>query len=241
MELVADLVERVSARSDRAAVLAASAGDYAGIWKVVCVVTIALLAAIFGVINARTILQRVGLMSGLVPFAGVDQHTALANRRRFDEECPLALERARRTEREVSVAMINLDNFDAISDSNGHWAGDRLLAATAASISSRLREGDLIAQYGPEKFAIILHGCSADAAREIIDRVRELVPDGLTFSAGVTVSDDHEDVAMTLARANQALDAAKHAGCNRAVIMRRDATVELHRDTDMPFVVVRRG
>ena len=241
VELVAELVERVSSRADRAAVLAAHASDYAGIWKVVVGATIALLGALFGVINARTIMQRVGQIGSFDPFSGIDQLTSVANRRRFDEECPRALERARRTEREVSVAKLDLDNFDVISGTNGHLAGNRLLAATAASISSRLREGDMIAHYGPEEFAIILHGCSADAAREIIDRVRELVPEGLTFSAGVMASDGHEDAAMTLARADQALDAATHAGRNRTVIMRRDATVELQRDTDLPFVVVRRG
>jgi diguanylate cyclase (GGDEF)-like protein len=240
-ELVADLVDRITARSDRTTVLAARASDYAGIWKIVFGVAIAILAVLFGVGNARAIIERIGPIGSLDAFVRVDQLTAVADQRRFDEECPLALERARRTERNVSVAMLDLDNFDAIGDAGGHLPGNRLLAVTAASISSRLREGDMIARYGPEEFAIILHGCSADAAREIIDRVRELVPDGLTFSAGVTESDGHEEAAMTLARVKQALDAATHAGRNRTVIMRRDSTVELQRDTDLPFVMVRRG
>ncbi|MFN0302367.1 MAG: diguanylate cyclase [Burkholderiales bacterium] len=241
LELVGDLVERVTSRSDQTAVQAARASDRAGAWKIGFAFATALLAGLFGVMNVRAIMHRVRMIGNLDALSRTDQLTGVANRRRFDEECPLALERARRTERHLSVAMLDLDNFKSFNDTNGHMAGDRLLAATAGSFASRLREGDIIARYGGEEFAIILHGCSADAAREIVDRVREVLPDSQTFSAGITESDGHEEVAMMVARAGQALDAAKHAGRNRTVIMRRDATVELHRDTDLPFVVVRRG
>ncbi len=241
LELVGDLVERVTSRSDQTAVQAARASDRAGAWKIAFALITALLAGLFGVMNVRAIMHRVRMIGNLDALSRTDQLTGVANRRRFDEECPLALERARRTERNVSVAMLDLDNFKSFNDTNGHMAGDRLLAATAGSFASRLREGDIIARYGGEEFAVILHGCSADAAREIVDRVREVLPDSQTFSAGITESDGHEEVAMMIARASQAHDAAKHAGRNRTVIMRRDATVELHRDTDLPFVTVRRG
>ena len=241
LELVGDLVERVTSRSDQTAVQAARASDRAGAWKIAFALATALLAGLFGVMNVRAIMHRVRMIGNLDALSRTDQLTGVANRRRFDAECPLALERARRTERNLSVAMLDLDNFKSFNDTNGHIAGDRLLAATAGSFASRLREGDIIARYGGEEFAIILHGCSADAAREIVDRVREVLPDSQTFSAGITESDGHEEVAMMVARAGQALDAAKHAGRNRTVIMRRDATVELHRDTDLPFVAVRRG
>lgn len=241
LTLVGDLVERVTARSDRSAVQAARAGDQASAWKIAFAVTTGLLALLFGAMNVRAIMQRVRTLGNLDALSRTDPLTGVANRRRFDEEIPLALERARRTERSMSVVKLELDNFRSFIDTNGQVAGDRLLTATAGSFSSRLREGDMIARFDGEEFSIILHGCSADAAREIVDRVRELVPDGQTFSAGITESDGHEEVAMMVARADQALDAGKHAGRNRTVIMRRDATVELQRDTDLPYVVVRRG
>lgn len=241
LQPVGDLTERVIARSDRLAVQAASAGDHASKWKIAFALMTALLALLFGVMNVRAIMQRVRILGNLDALSRTDPLTGVANRRRFDEECPLALERARRTERSLSVVKLELDNFRSFVDANGLPSGNSLLTATAGSFASRLREGDIIARYGYEEFAIILHGCSADAAREIVDRVRDVMPERQTFSAGITESDGHEEVAMMMARADQALDAGKHAGRNRTVIMRRDATVELQRGIDFPYVVVRRG
>jgi diguanylate cyclase (GGDEF)-like protein len=240
-ELVAELADRVVTRGERASVEAARASDRATTWKLVFGLTAIVLAVVFAVLNVRSLVQRIRLVGNLDALARIDPLTGIPNRRRWEEEFPLALERARRTERACAVAMIDLDKFKSFNDTNGHLAGDRLLSKTAKAFSSRLREGDLIARYGGEEFAVILHGCSANAAREILDRVRDVTPEGQTFSAGVTESDGHEDPAAVLARADQALYAAKHAGRNRTVIMRPDATVELNRDADVPLVMVQRG
>lgn len=235
VELVGDLVSRVLARSDRNAVAAARAADRAAMWRAGFAALTVALGVLFVFLNFKAIMQRARMLAGLDALGRTDMVTGVATQGRFNEEMPLALERARRTERSVSVVMLDMDSLRAFNDTNGHQAGSRLLAATAKAFGDRLREGDLIARCGPEQFALILHGCTADAAREIVDRVHEVAPSSLSFSAGITDSDGHEEVNMMVPRAESALAAARHAGKNRTVIIRRDATVELQREPQLTY------
>ncbi len=235
--LVATFADRVVERSERAAVEAARASDQATTWKLTFAVAAIGLALLFFATSLRVVVQPPKVVNVIDEQVRTDQATGVATRQRWNEEFPLALERARRTERPVAVAMLDLDQFDP-NDTNGHLARARLLSHAARAFAGRLREGDLIARYHGEQFGLILHGCGADAAREIIDRVREALPKGQMLSAGVTDSDGHEEANGVLGRTSRALYAAQHAGSNRTVIMRRDATVELQRDAEMPYAAL---
>lgn len=235
--LVSALADRIVARSEYAAAEAARASDQATTWKLAFGIAAIGLAVLFFVSNMRALVQRSKVIDSVDVQARTDQSTGVGSRQRWNEEFPLALERARRTERSVAVAMLDLDQFDP-NDTNGHLARARLLALAAKAFAGRLREGDLIARYHGEQFGLILHGCGADAAREIIDRVRDSLPKGQMLSAGVTESDGHEEANNVLGRAARAIYAAQHAGSNRTVIMRPDATVELQRDAEIPYAAV---
>lgn len=235
--LLGALVDRIVARSEQAAADAARAGDQATTWKLTFGIAAIGLALLFFIINLRALTQRSKVVDTVDVQVRTDLSTGVGSRQRWNDEFPLALERARRTERSVAVALLDLDQFDP-NDTNGHLARARLLARAAKAFAGRLREGDLIARYHGEQFGLILHGCGADAAREIIDRVRDALPTGQLLSAGVTESDGHEETNNALARAARALYAAQHAGSNRTVIMRPDATVELQRNADLPFAAV---
>lgn len=230
--LVSVLADRVVERSERTAVEAARASDQTTTWKLTFALAASGLALLFFATGLRALSQRSKVVNVIEAQTRADAGTGVASRERWNAEFPLALERARRTERPVAVAMLDLDQFDP-NDTNGHLARARLLARATGAFAGRLREGDLIARYHGEQFGLILHGCGADAAREIIDRVRDALPKGQTLSAGVTDSDGHEEANNVLGRSSRALSAAQHAGSNRTVIMRRDATVELQRDPDL--------
>lgn len=235
--LVSALADRIVARSEHAAAEAARASDQATTWKLTFGVAAIGLALLFFVSSLRALRQRSKVVDSIDVQVRTDQSTGVGSRQRWNDEFPLALERARRTERSVAVAMLDLDQFDP-NDTNGHLARARLLAYAAKAFAGRLREGDLIARYHGEQFGLILHGCGADAAREIIDRVRDALPKGQLLSAGVTDSDGHEDANNVLGRTARALYAAQHAGSNRTVIMRPDATVELQRNAELPYAAV---
>jgi diguanylate cyclase (GGDEF)-like protein len=86
-----------------------------------------------------------------------DGLTGLFNHRYFYERLEHEIARAKRYATPVSLLMIDLDDFKAFNDRNGHLAGDAVLRGLAAVLQSELRQSlDLAARYGGEEFAVIL-------------------------------------------------------------------------------------
>jgi diguanylate cyclase (GGDEF)-like protein len=146
--------------------------------------------------------------------AGTDALTGIANRRTWDQELPRELARSGRAGRPLCVALVDHDHFKAFNDRHGHQAGDRLLKAAAAAWQDSLRTGDLLARYGGEEFALLLPDCGLHDATVIAERLLTAQPEG-TCSIGLAAWDGVETAAQLVARADQALYAAKQGGRNR--------------------------
>jgi EAL domain-containing protein (putative c-di-GMP-specific phosphodiesterase class I) len=114
--------------------------------------------------------------------------------------------------------MLDLDHFKIFNDEQGHLAGDRILQTVVTSWLAVLRGGDVLSRYGGEEFAVLLSGCRLDTAASIVERLRELVPRGLTCSAGVAQWDGAESVTALMSRCDAALYEAKARGRNRMVV-----------------------
>ena len=99
--------------------------------------------------------------------AVTDGLTGLYNHRHFYERLEHEIARARRYGTPVSLLMIDLDDFKAFNDRNGHLAGDAVLRGMAAVLQSELRQNlDVAARYGGEEFAVILPNTPMAATRE---------------------------------------------------------------------------
>lgn len=118
----------------------------------------------------------------------------------------------RKRRRPVYVALIDLDHFKDFNDRHGHPAGDALLRRAAIAWRGALRTADVLARYGGEEFAVMLAGCSAQSALEILDRVRLATIGEQSVSIGLAVWDGRESADQLVCRADAALYAAKHAG-----------------------------
>jgi diguanylate cyclase (GGDEF)-like protein len=105
--------------------------------------------------------------------ASTDPLTGLANRRAFDERLSAEVARAQRYERDLSLALIDLDHFKAVNDLHGHPAGDRVLAGFAELLNGYTREGELVARIGGEEFAWLMPETDDDAAHAAASRARE--------------------------------------------------------------------
>ena len=173
--------------------------------------------------------------------AAIDGLTGLANRRQFDIALERELQRARRYERHLTLALFDVDNFKKYNDSCGHQAGDRALATIGALLRSSLREVDVVARYGGEEFAVILPETAARPGGGVspfpfLERLRrrveetafpgeEKLPGGrLTISGGIACfPDDANSLESLIREADRALYASKAHGRN--VITDRGAVV----------------
>ncbi len=150
--------------------------------------------------------------------ARTDPLTGVPNRRAWDEELHRAISRRQRDGESVCVAMLDLDHFKIFNDEQGHQAGDRILQTVVSAWLGVLRAGDVLARYGGEEFTVLLFGCTLDTATAIIERLRELVPRGLTCSAGLAEWDRRESEVALMSRCDAALYEAKSRGRNRMLV-----------------------
>jgi diguanylate cyclase (GGDEF)-like protein len=100
-----------------------------------------------------------------------DPLTGLANRRAFEKNLKLELERAYRSGSGLSLAILDLDDFKAVNDTYGHLCGDRVLMGIAAALLSHKRGYDMAARIGGEEFALILPGSGLMQAESSLERL----------------------------------------------------------------------
>jgi diguanylate cyclase (GGDEF)-like protein len=157
-----------------------------------------------------------------------DSLTALPNRRYLEERLAEELNRSKRYEYAMSFLMIDIDDFKAYNDKNGHQAGDMALQITAHCLKGALRSADVASRYGGEEFCILLPQTAITEAGVIADRIRQRVattefPHGksqplghVTISVGVSTFAKNVDTPENvIAAADRALYQAKSLGKDR--------------------------
>jgi diguanylate cyclase (GGDEF)-like protein len=155
-----------------------------------------------------------------------DPLTGLYNRRFMEETLERELTKIRRGNAELSVIMIDLDNFKALNDLHGHSAGDAVLRSTASLLMKAMRETDIVCRFGGEELIIILPECSLEDALLRAEAIRASVesqtPLNGTQSLNITASFGvastklaGTDQTVLLQAADAALYKAKRGGKNK--------------------------
>jgi diguanylate cyclase (GGDEF)-like protein len=147
--------------------------------------------------------------------ASNDSLTGLANHRRLFDVLQAEICRSKRTEREFSLLLLDLDGLKVINDRFGHLAGDRALCRLAQSLTDCCRSIDTAARQGGDEFAVVLPETAAAAATLVARRICELLAKdseepALSVSVGAaSYPKDAENVGTLLYAADMALYAMK--------------------------------
>ena len=156
-----------------------------------------------------------------------DSLTSLYNRSKLDAILSDQLARFKRTQREFTLLMMDIDHFKTLNDTYGHLTGDEILAAVARILVQSIRSIDYAARYGGDEFIIILVETSAEQALKTAERIRSQIEHmrysssgstiTVTVSIGIVQCQSGDTIPTEVfARADRALYEAKHAGRNRA-------------------------
>ncbi len=115
-----------------------------------------------------------------------DSLTGLYNRRYFEERGELLLKEALRYGHDLSLILIDLDNFKKINDELGHHTGDEVLRQFAQKLKKLIRETDFLVRAGGDEFLIVLPREGTKEANVLLQRIRKNLPEKeFSFSAGI--------------------------------------------------------
>jgi diguanylate cyclase (GGDEF)-like protein len=139
-----------------------------------------------------------------------DELTGLSNRRGFLALAQQSLQLCTREGIPVSLVYLDLDQFKAINDTQGHEEGDRALIAFAERIQQVCRDSDVMARLGGDEFAVLLINATRDQAKKVIHRLKEALNHAnrlsgkdyqIDFSYGIMAfqPERHETIAELLA------------------------------------------
>ena len=138
------------------------------------------------------------------------------------EDCTF---RARRENRPLSFAMLDLDHFKHVNDGYGHPMGDRVIKSLALFLKQRLRKTDFIGRYGGEEFAIVMPDTDQESAHKVLNQIRQRFAEihypaqpvdlSCSFSAGVVQMHGDADSLLMASQADEALYRAKNNGRNQ--------------------------
>jgi diguanylate cyclase (GGDEF)-like protein/putative nucleotidyltransferase with HDIG domain len=162
---------------------------------------------------------------GLVRMSRSDPLTGCLNRRGLEERMESELERAEREGQPLALVLLDLDNFKAVNDMNGHAAGDELLCWVVEGLRRAVRPMDSIGRLGGDEFAILTPGASESGAEHVATRARKLLSERVAVTTGTACYPMHGQNADDLQRyADRQLYASKHGDAEHFAAGRRELT-----------------
>ncbi len=181
------------------------------------------------IITLHDITEKTKLLKMTERLALTDTLTNALNRRALILQGEQEIQRAIRYQRELSIILLDVDNFKYINDNHGHLGGDKVLKEIVENIQKIIRQSDYIFRYGGDEFVILLIETDLDQAHQTAERIRNQVaqitpnqnqptPTAVSISLGITQLLPQDTLESFIQRADQALYQSKSAGKNQTTI-----------------------
>jgi diguanylate cyclase (GGDEF)-like protein len=149
--------------------------------------------------------------------ARTDGLTGCLNHAAMQDGLRREVERASRTGRRLSLAIVDLDDFKQVNEEHGHQVGDDVLRAVGRALRESVRVYDTVARYGGDEFAVIAIDAGEETAAEVMTRALATIAEALgklgvgsRATAGVAEWRTGESSTMLIARADRSLLDGKH-------------------------------
>jgi diguanylate cyclase (GGDEF)-like protein len=180
-----------------------------------------------------TALDNLRLATGTEKLTVTDDLTEVYNQRFLKTALRREIQRASRFDQELSLVLINVDNFSNLTDEHGDLKASLLLKELASVLAQQVRSFDVLGRQAEDEFILILPQTGRDGAAEVAERVRAVVeqhaftmtPAGtVTVSLGVaSFPQAGVDIKHLATAAERALQKAKQQGRNRVGTLDRKA------------------
>lgn len=177
----------------------------------------------------RDVTPRVEAARVMASLAQIDPVTGLLNRSEGIRRLESVVSGRRTPGHEIAAIFCDIDRFKQINDTYGHAVGDHVLHEVALRIRASVRDSDIVTRFGGDEILVLLEGVHREAdAHQVADTIErhmrapivvenQHIP--VTLSMGITVAHPDEDVPSLIARADQAMYAAKRAGRHQIITL----------------------
>lgn len=157
-----------------------------------------------------------------------DHLTGLLTRRAYEEAIKKIENTFIRNNTQYAIVFFDIDHFKKINDNYGHEAGDVILSTFAKILGKNTRDLDVVSRYGGEEFVAVVHFNLKRELLKYLKRIKSIIQENnfvyknqkihLTFSAGVSIRNNHSSYDSTIQKADMLLYEAKEAGRDRIIL-----------------------
>lgn len=157
--------------------------------------------------------------------ASIDVLTGVFNRMKFEEFFDLEFQKAKMQRTQLSIILLDIDNFKHVNDTFGHDIGDNILKSITKLISHNIRSTDTLSRWGGEEFVILLPATPLEQAKIVANNLKKIISNyqfesihyQTTCSFGVAICNDEDDKESLFKRVDTVLYKAKRNGKNMVV------------------------
>jgi len=157
-----------------------------------------------------------------------DVLTQIYNRRKIEVILDYSIKQLNRNKENLSILLIDIDNFKSVNDLHGHEMGYIVLQKFAQIIKDSVRQNDSFGRWGGEEFVVVLSATNQEGAMIVSEKIRtnlekHIFPDvGIkTCSIGLYEVTPNDDLKSAISNADKAMYEAKISGKNKTVVYKK--------------------